>query len=488
MAGNPHPISAVLTGIQPSDTRVHIAAGPADTTKRLSMVTIDSRLVEPGALYVALVGMTVDGHDFVAAAANSGAIAALVAEDKAPQLAHAHGWSVVPMGAAAPAAWDGILLIAVPDPLAALQRWATWHRARYSPPFVVGITGSVGKTSTKEMVGTLLAAAMPTLKTPRSYNSESTLPLVALDLTATHQAAVFEMGMYSAGEITLLCSIAKPNIAVVTTVGPSHLERMGSIAAIADAKAELVTAIPADGVVILNADDPIVAGFAARTRARVLTYGTAVGADVRATEVVTRGLHGTDIRLIAPGIDTPLHIPVPGMHQVRNLLAAIAVGIVAGVPWEQMRDTIAHRLTALRFVIYPGIHETQIIDDSYNAAPTSVKAALELLQTVDRRRVAVLGDMRELGHIEVEAHRALGVQVQQCADVLVAVGARGQWIAEAARAAGMQAVYTAETTAAAIPLVREVLRTGDCVLVKGSRAMAMEAIVDAVRVATEATS
>lgn len=487
MAGNPHHINDLLTGIQPVATRVAHAPVASHAERLLTQVTIDSRLVEPGAVYVALVGMTVDGHDYVAAAGEKGAIAAIVSAVRAPGLAAAHGWSVVAMGAAAPPAWQGVLLIAVPDPLAALQRWATWHRQRHTPPFVVGITGSVGKTSTKEMVGALLADAMPTLKTPRSYNSESTLPLVALDLTAAHQAAVFEMGMYAAGEIATLCAIARPNIAVVTTVGPSHLERMGSIEAIAAAKAELVDAIPADGVVILNADDPIVAGFAARTRARVITYGTAAHADVRAESVVPRGLHGTDIRLVAPGIDTPLHVPVPGMHQVRNLLAAIAVGIVAGVPWQRMAQTIATNLTALRFVIYDGIQQTQLIDDSYNAAPTSVKAALDLLATVDRRRVAVLGDMRELGHIELDAHRVLGTQAAACADVLVAVGARGQWIADAARAAGMGAVHTAATTADAIPVVTRVIQAGDCVLVKGSRAMGMEAIVDALRVPAEAT-
>jgi UDP-N-acetylmuramoyl-tripeptide--D-alanyl-D-alanine ligase len=339
----------------------------------------------------------------------------------------------------------------------------------------------VGKTSTKEIVGALLADAMSTLKTPRSYNSESTLPLVALELTALHRAAVFEMGMYYAGEIATLCTIAQPNIAVVTTVGPSHLERMGSIEAIANAKAELVEAIPATGVVILNADDPIVAGFASRTQARVLTYGTAPTADVRAVDVVSHGLGGTDVRIIAPGIDAPIHIAAPGMHQVRNALAAIAVGVVAHIPWESMRDTLLHRLTTLRFVVHAGPHDTQIIDDTYNAAPTSVRAALELLATVDRRRVAVLGDMRELGHIEVQAHHDVGTHVATAAHVLIAVGARGRWIAEGARNAGMAAVYQADTTADAIPLLKTLLLPSDCVLIKGSRAMAMEAIVAALQ-------
>ncbi len=484
MVTNGHTLVEVLTGIQPEEERVNIRTSTQATGTAIRQVTIDSRLVEPGALYVALAGMTVDGHDYVAAAAAAGAVAAIVSADKAPDLAHVHGWSIVTMGAQPPADWQGVLLIAVPDPLLALHRWATWHRARYTTPYVVGITGSVGKTSTKELVGAILSDAMPTLKTPRSYNSESTLPLVTLSLTSAHAAAVFEMGMYYPGDIATLCTIVRPNIAVVTAVGPSHLERMGSIEAIADAKAELVVAIPPDGVVILNADDPIVAGFAGRTSARVMTYGITVAADVRAVDVVQRGLEGTDVRIVAPGIDDTVHVSAPGLHQVRNLLAAIAVGIVAGVPWATMRETIAHRLSVLRFLIYPGMNETQLIDDSYNAAPTSVRAALELLATVDRRRVAVLGDMRELGHIEVQAHHDVGVQAAQTADVLVAVGERGHWIAAGAREAGMTAVYEVDSTAGAIPVVMQLIVPQDCILIKGSRAMAMEAIVAALRVQT----
>ena len=479
MAINTHPLADILTGIQDPTAAVFIDPDARSGTTLITHVTIDSRLVEPGALYVALVGMTVDGHDYVAAAAAAGAIAAIVSHTKAPELARAYGWSVVSVGAQPPVQWDGLLLIAVPDPLAALQRWATWHRHRYHPPFVVGITGSVGKTSTKEFIGALLDDAMPTLKNPRSYNSESTLPLVVLGLTPTHRAAVFEMGMYYAGDIATLCAIAHPNIAVITAVGPSHLERMGSIEAIAEAKAELVHAIPTTGVVILNADDPIVAGYATRTTARVLTYGTAQHADVRAIEIEQHGLAGTEFRLIAPGIDDRVHLGAPGMHQVRNLLAAIAVGLVAQVPWHTMRDTIAHRLPTVRFVVLDGIEDTQIIDDSYNAAPTSVRAALELLATVQRRRVAVLGDMRELGHIEEAAHREVGTLAAQCVDVLVTVGERGRFIAAGAREAGFAAVYEVQGTEAAVPVVRSVIAPGDCVLVKGSRAMAMEAIVSA---------
>lgn len=473
-------LADVLRGIQtPPHYRETAFTRHTDAQRLIAAVAIDSRAVVPNGMFVALVGARVDGHDFVRVAADAGALCALVALPKGQQLVAQHGWTLVQPGDQVPATWHGPLLIGVPDPLHALQQLATWHRARVHPTWVVGITGSVGKTSTKEVVGALLQAHLPTLKSPRSYNSESTLPLVALELTAAHQAAVFEMGMYSAGEIALLARIAVPNIGVVTTVGPSHLERMGSIEAITAAKAELVQALPATGVAILNRDDERVYGMRTLTAARVLTYGFHDQADVRATHVQTHGINGTTMRIVAPGIDAEVHLQAPGLHQVRNLLAGIAVGVVVGVPWERMHHAIRHDIQQLRFVVHHGMRHTQIIDDSYNAAPTSMQAALELLGTVTARRVAVLGDMRELGHIEVEAHHEVGRWAAQHADVLVAVGERGAWIAAGARAAGMHAVYEASDSAAAVPVLQAVLQSGDCVLVKGSRAMTMEHIVTA---------
>lgn len=473
-------LSDVLHGVQqPPHIHDTSFAHPQDAQRPISSVAIDSRLVTPGGLFVALVGERVDGHTFLPAVAAAGVTCALVDADKGRQLADSHGWTMVVPGEIVPAHWSGPLLIAVPQPLQALQQLARWHRARLSPTWVVGITGSVGKTSTKEVVGALLNAHLPTLKSPRSYNSESTLPLVALELSAHHQAAVFEMGMYTAGEIALLADIARPNIGVVTAVGPSHLERMGSIEAITAAKAELVEALPAHGVAVLNRDDDRVYGMRQLTAARVMSYGLHPDADVRASDIRTHGIHGTTFVVTAPGIHDEVTLRAPGIHQVRNLLAGIAVGVVAGVPWHRMTHAIAHDIAQLRFVVRPGMMNTQVIDDTYNAAPTSMQAALELLATVPARRVAVLGDMRELGHIEVDAHHDVGRLAAQAADVLVAVGARGAWIAQGARHAGMQMVHEAVDTMAAIPLVQSVVQSGDCVLVKGSRAMEMERIVNA---------
>jgi UDP-N-acetylmuramoyl-tripeptide--D-alanyl-D-alanine ligase len=303
--------------------------------------------------------------------------------------------------------------------------------------------------------------------------------LVALELTGKHRAAVFEMGMYATGEIALLATIAAPNIGVVTAVGPSHLERMGSMEAITAAKSELVHALPSDGVAILNRDDERVYAMRHVTTARVLSYGLHPEADVRATNIRTHGIHGTTMVIEAPGIHAEIHLRAPGLHQVRNLLAGIAVGVVVGIPWERMQHAIVHDIQQLRFVVHAGPQQSQIIDDAYNAAPTSMQAALELLGTVTSRRVAVLGDMRELGHIEEGAHHDVGQHAAQVADVLIAVGERGAWIAQGARSAGMTAVYEVSDALAAIPVVAQQLQPGDCVLVKGSRAMAMERIVTA---------
>jgi UDP-N-acetylmuramoyl-tripeptide--D-alanyl-D-alanine ligase len=475
----------LLWGVQLPDQRHEPIMPPEWQNRVLSDVAIDSRLTQPDGVFVALVGAKVDGHDFLTAAATNGAVVALVDQTRAVDLAATHGWTAVFAPYQVPRTWDGMLLVAVDHPLSALQRWATWHRQQYLLPWVIGITGSVGKTSTKEMIAALVSRYLPTHKTPRSYNSESTLPLVALGIDGFHQAAVFEMGMYAAGEIALLASIAKPNIGVVTTVGPSHLERMGSIEAIAAAKSELVQALTADSVAILNADDPRVDAMSALTLARVVRYGFADHADVRACDIEQLGLSGTRFRLESRTYHGTIHLASPGLHQVRNLLAAIAVAEVIGIPFDVVQQAIAHDIAQVRFVIYQGIKHTQIIDDTYNAAPTSMQAALELLSTVARRRIAVLGDMRELGHIEEDAHRALGALALRCTDVLVAVGSRGAWIGAEAQRLGMQHVYFAADTASATPIVQGLIQIGDCILIKGSRAMQMEDIVATIRETAE---
>jgi UDP-N-acetylmuramoyl-tripeptide--D-alanyl-D-alanine ligase len=471
-----HSLPHILTGVWPAGTPIVLT--PDQQQLGVHQVSIDSRIIEPDTLFVALVGERVDGHAYVADAVARGATMALVSMERGATLAAQYGWRYLGSDGQL-ATGTGPILIGVDQPLLALQRWAAWHRSQHTPAWVVGITGSVGKTSTKEMVAALLQAGMPTHKSPRSYNSESTLPLVVLGLEAHHQAMVCEMGMYAAGEIALLADIARPSIGVVTAVGPSHLERMGSIEAIAHAKAELVVALPPHGVAILNADDPRVAAMAMQTQARVITYGLTADAMLKAHDIEQLGLAGTRFRVRGLGLDEAVHLTSPGLHQVRNLLAAIAVAQVAGVAWHDCVRAIVHDIEQVRFVVHQAPRGVQVIDDSYNAAPTSMYAALELLQTVARRRVAVLGDMRELGHIEREAHAEVGRWAAQWSDVLIAVGERGAWIAESAQQAGMAQVYATTTVEHAIAQCRAVVHPEDCVLIKGSRAMGMEAIVAA---------
>ncbi|MBM4413585.1 MAG: UDP-N-acetylmuramoyl-tripeptide--D-alanyl-D-alanine ligase [Chloroflexi bacterium] len=471
----------LLRGIQHPDNRQEPPLPAHIAISHITDVAIDSRLVQPGGVFVALVGARADGHDYLASVAAQGGVIALVDQTRAADLAAQHGWTAVFAPYAVPAQWQGVLLVGVDHPLHALQRWAAWHRQQHQLSWVVGITGSVGKTSTKEMIAALLSRFVPTHKTPRSYNSESTLPLVALGIEAQHHAVVFEMGMYAAGEIALLAQIAAPNIAVITTVGPSHLERMGSIEAIAQAKSELVQALSVDGVAVLNADDERVRAMAHLTQARVITYGLDADADMRAVDVEQLGLLGTRFKVVSQQYNGTIHLASPGLHQVRNLLAALAVCQVVGVPFDVLQQAIAHDIAQVRFVVYQGTGNVQIIDDTYNAAPTSMQAALELLATVKTRRVAVLGDMRELGHIEEEAHRTIGRVAHTAADVLVAVGSRGEWIGAEAERLGMRHVVYAPDTERAIPIVQQIIQPGDCVLIKGSRAMHMEDIVSAIR-------
>jgi UDP-N-acetylmuramoyl-tripeptide--D-alanyl-D-alanine ligase len=433
---------------------------------------VDSRLIVPGNLFVALPGERVDGHAFLGAAAAAGAAALLVS--RAPD-------------AAALDALGDVSVVLVPDPLAGLQAVAAAWRARFNP-LVVGVTGSVGKTSTKEAIAAVLGAAMPTLRNEGNLNNEVGLPLTLLRLAPEHRAAVLEMGMYVGGEIALLAGIARPAIGVVTIVAPVHLARAGSIEAIENAKAELVEALPADGWVVLNADDERVRGFAARTRARAVTYGFTREADVTAHDIVSRGAAGMSFELVARApraARLAVRIAGLGRHSVANALAAAAVGLLAGLSDEQLLaglaaarpDTAPHRGALI------AAGDLTILDDTYNASPPAMLAALDVLADLPGRRVAVLGEMLELGSAHVEGHRAVGIAAARVAVALVVVGQGAAPIAEAARAAGMPAadVHLVPDRDAAIALLGDLLRPGDAVLVKASRGAALESIVDALR-------
>jgi UDP-N-acetylmuramoyl-tripeptide--D-alanyl-D-alanine ligase (EC 6.3.2.10) len=357
-------------------------------------VVTDSRAVVPGSLFVALTGERTDGHRFLPDVVAGGAAAALVSPSKlavlAPDLnAVARPWHLIEPTQTVSLATvppDACLLIAVDDPLFALQRVAVYHRQMFTPT-VIGITGSVGKTSTKEVVAAVVSQRFRTLKSQRSFNSEVTLPATLLELTADHQVAVLEMGMWAAGEIRFLATLARPQIGIVTNVGPSHLERLGSIEAIANAKAELPESLPADGWCILNADDPRVVAMANRTAARVLTYGYADQADVRLLKVESYGLHGIELTVEYHGQQHRLRTPLIGRHHAYTALAAIAAALVLGMDWDAIAAGLREPGEQLRLRVVRGRNGVTIIDDTYNAAPLSTIAALQVLAQRGSSRV-----------------------------------------------------------------------------------------------------
>ncbi len=454
----------------------------------ISEVVIDSREAVPDALFVALHGEHTDGHEYVNDAFARGAIAALV--ERAPPGVDAPVLDLAaPLDEAALATAQPPVCLRVPSALEALQRFAACWRARFTPR-VVGVTGSVGKTSTKELIAAVLERRFNTFKSEGNLNSDIGLPLALLKLRPEHERAVLEMGMYDVGEIARLCEIARPAVGVVTMVGPVHLERVGSMEGIIAAKSELVQALPAEadgGVAILNADDPNVLGMRRKTRARVVTYGLAHDADVRASEVTGLGLEGIRFRLHCGGEAFSVKVPLLGRHSAHTALRAAAVGLVEGMTWDEILAGLQFSAVQLRLMAISGPGGSVLLDDTYNASPDSTFAALNLLAELEGRRVAVLGDMLELGSYEEAGHRMVGARAREVADLLVTVGPRGRVIAAAALDAGMPAgiVHSFDMHLEAIDFLMKEVRAGDYVLVKGSRAMHMDKIVEVMSQPTE---
>jgi UDP-N-acetylmuramoyl-tripeptide--D-alanyl-D-alanine ligase len=286
------------------------------------------------------------------------------------------------------------------------------------------------------------------------------------------------MGMWAEGEMALLCQIAKPDIGVVTMVGPVHMERLGSIEAIAQEKGVLPASLPPDGVAVLNADDSRVAAMADRTEANVITYGLSPDADVRADEIESHGLAGVSFTLVHAGAREHVYSHLPGRAMVHNALAAAAVGLVDGLTIADVAAALTAAPARVRFHSRRGPNGSLIIDDAYNASPASVLAALDLLGEMPGRKIAVLGDMRELGAAETQGHRDVGVRAAAIADTVITVAALGRIIADTAREAGHADVHALEGKAEVAPFLRDRLREGDVVLLKASRALAFETIVE----------
>lgn len=452
---------------------------PLELEQRPTAVAVDSRLVGPDGVFVALRGERADGHDYVADALGRGAAMVLV---QRPVEADAPVVDLTLSPPALPSPWPLPVLLRVPDTLAALQRLAAFWRRRHSPR-VIGVTGSVGKTTTKELIADVLSRRYRTLKSEKSYNNEIGLPLTLLQLTPEHERVVLEMGMYDVGEIAALAEIALPHVGVVTIIGPVHLERAKSMERIIQAKTELVRALPPapEGVAILNHDDPNVLGMRHATRARVFTYGLSPEADLWADQIEGLGLEGVRFRLHYRGESLHVRIPLLGRHSVHTALRAAAVGLVEGLTWQEILEGLRSPSSQLRLVAVPGPRNSIILDDTYNASPPSMLAALNLLEELQGRKIAVLGDMLELGDYEREGHEKVGLRALEVVDVLVTVGPRGRIIGETALRWGMppERVYILEDNAAAIRLLEGLIKEGDVVLVKGSRAMQMEEIVSA---------
>ena len=448
--------------------------------KALTQAVIDSREATPGSLFIALPGENVDGHAYVRAAFDQGAVAALVDQEMGT------GFNILdlrpghPLPPASEISFP--VCLRVEDSLSALQAIAAYWRRAHDVR-VIGITGSVGKTSTKELIASLLGQKYTVLKNAGNRNNEIGLPLTLLELGSQHDYAVLEMGFYVPGEIRLLCEIAQPQVGVVTNVGTVHAERAGSQEIIAKGKAELVESLPnsPEGVAILNMDDPWVLYMFGKTRAKVFSYGIKGDADLSVSQVQSLGLDGITCVLNYKGTGHKIHSPLMGEFSVYTLLRAAAVGLAEGLDWPAIETGLANAQVDIRMrrVDLPG--GITVLDDTYNAAPESTTAALELLRGLPGRRVAILGDMLELGQYELSGHQSVGKVAATAADQLILVGERSKAAAQAALDNGFDEAnleWYPDSQAACQPATR-LVQSGDTVLIKGSNSMRMNKILAA---------
>lgn len=436
------------------------ASAVADAgTAVFSGVETDTRVIGKGALFVALKGERFDGHDFVGTAVQQGAAGIIVSQMRDEYKA------------------AGVTVFLTDNTLKAYQDLARFHRRRFSIP-VVAVTGSVGKTSTRNMIASVLSQKYKVLQTEKNFNNEIGLPRTLLQLTAQHEACVVEMGMRGLGQIAELAAIAEPTIGVVTNVGKSHIELLGSQENIAQAKSELVRSLDENGTAVLNNDDSFVAPMAALCRGSVLTYGTEESDAVWAEHIAVSG-QGVTFRCHCAGHVFDAQIPAISRHHAYNGLAAAAVGYVTGLAAEEIqRGLAAYKGVPMREELVHVAPYT-FINDAYNANPASMSAAIHSLDTLtDGRKIAVLGGMLELGDWTQAEHEKIGRDIAASGvDVLIAMEPLGGYIADAARKSGMSQVYTAETHDECAACLKKLLQPGDTILLKGSRRFAMEKIL-----------
>ncbi len=441
----------------------------------ISDAVIDSRQATPASLFIALPGERVDGHDYISNAFDRGSHIALI-EKEAPA-----GLRVIDLRGSSDTKTslpEPPFCIRVENSLLALQQAASHWRRQLSAK-VVGITGSVGKSTTKELVAEVLSGKFSVVKNPGNYNNEIGLPLTILRMTRSTQVAVLEMGFYVPGEIKFLCDLALPEVGIVTNVGTVHAERAGSQENIAKGKAELVENLPKDGTAILNMDDLWVNWMSGRSNAPVLSYSACKQTDIWASDIHGLGLEGIEFALHFKETSRLVKVPLIGTHSVNTVLRAAAAGFTLGMDWEEIIERLQSSTAQLRLT---GIHTRQgalVLDDTYNASPESTVAALDLLSEIPGRHIAVLGDMLELGQYEETGHRSVGERAFQKTDQLVTVGKKGRIIAEGARACGMpaSAIISLDSVADATDYLKSRLSEGDVVLIKGSHGLRMDRIV-----------
>ncbi len=459
------------------DSEVRQATGAVTTRPGTHLsfngVCTDSRQLTPGCLFVALKGERFDAHVFLEQVVRDGAAGLVVS--LSPEGGEGRGEGKNPLGA-------DVMVYAVPDTLRALGQLARFHRDRFRIP-IAAVTGSNGKTTTKELVASILSMRGPSLKTHGNLNNEIGVPLTLFNLAPTHVAAIIEMGMNHAGEISRLCEIARPDAGLITIVQPAHLEGLGSIEGVASAKGELFRGLAPTSTAVVNLDDARIAAQSKGIAAKTLTFGRAAEAQVRLVKVEPQGRDGLSLRIAYAGQEYSTALRLVGDHNAMNATAAFALALAVGYsPEECVRGLEAAQAHARRLQIIDAPQGVTVIDDCYNANPASMSAALRTVQELagsEGRAVAVLGDMLELGADEPHEHTQLGVIASDRVSLLALFGPRTKHAyAQAVKTLGVKVKHFEDVTALVAWLEQE-LQPNDYVLVKGSRGMRLERVVEA---------
>lgn len=425
----------------------------------ISNVTIDSRTAGSGSLFVAVKGENTDGHNYIDKAFENGALAALTEQDNK---------------------FGKNALIKVDNTVEALGRIAKAYKLKYNIP-TVGVTGSVGKTTTKDMIAAVMSCMGCCLKTKGNYNNELGLPLTVFGIEDYHKSAVLEMGMSARGEISYLSDIARPDVAVITNVGMSHIENLGSREAILAAKMEICDHFSDENLLIINGDCDMLRKVEKDKPYKIIVYGMSDTADIRAENIHDNGMEGSSFTVIAENACFDVKVKTPGMHNIYNALAAATVGLHYGIAPGRIAEAIEnYEPTSMRMTVEETAGIT-LINDCYNASPDSVRASLAVLGKTSGRRVAVLGDVYELGEYAEKAHFDMGQMCEGTVDVLLCAGENAKYIADGAKKAGISEIEYFPNTQKAAEAVNSIVKDGDTVLVKASRAMKFEVICDTLK-------